>query len=80
MGTTTGAITSNTQVKPLGTRGVAMFAQATTAAMTIYDGNGSGTLIATIGAGTHTDFGNGVEFKNGLYASITGGTGVIHIG
>ena len=79
MPTSTGALAANTQIKPLGTRGIVTYVEANTAGATLRDGNGSGKILATIAAGATSDFGE-VEFKNGLHVAITGGTAVVHIG
>ena len=80
MATSTGAITSDTQVWPLGTKGIVTYAEAVTAAATIRDGNVSGKVLATIPAGGNVTFDCPIQFQDGLHVAITGGTAVVHIG
>lgn len=77
----TGAITSNTQVKPRGTRGLVTYAEAIGDTLTLFDGNGSGIKLCFLAAGERVTFETPVRFTDGLYAALgVAGPAVVHIG
>ena len=73
----TGNITTGS-IKPALSRGAVTYAEANGGTLTLSNGNGGANLI-TLASGESVTLNTPVRFTNGLYATVSAGSAIVHI-
>ena len=75
-----GAVTVDTQLKALGTRGAVTYAEAIGDTLIAYDGDATGIKLFELASGDRVSFDPPVRYANGLYLNVgVAGPVVVHI-